>query len=201
MAEFEAALEKLLQVEGGWCDVPGDKGGETFCGISRKNWPFWDGWRFIARAKTHHSFGEGPQIFNAYLSTLPGLQRQVEEFYRSKFWKKVCCETMPQDLAEEVFEQAVNMGVFRAVLHLQKALNAMNCFEGQPLFEDLEEDGVLGVHTKSAVEVLLRKRSQNDLLAVLNHLQACRYIDLAAAQSSQRKFLRGWMTRTKQEVA
>ena len=200
MAEFEAALEKLLKMEGGWCEVPGDRGGETYCGISRKNWPFWDGWRFIARAKTHHSFEEGPEIFTAYLSTLPGLQRQVEEFYRSKFWKKACCETMPQELAEEVFEQAVNMGVFRAVLHLQKTLNAMNFCDGQPIFEDLEEDGVLGVHTKAAVELLPRKRSVQDLLSILNHLQAVRYVNLAAAQLSQRKFLRGWMTRTKQEV-
>ena len=29
MASFDIALEKLLHKEGGWCHVPGDKGGET----------------------------------------------------------------------------------------------------------------------------------------------------------------------------
>ena len=37
MASFDVALEKLLQKEGGWCNVPGDRGGETYQGISSRN--------------------------------------------------------------------------------------------------------------------------------------------------------------------
>ena len=40
MAEFLPAFESMILHEGGYVlhDVPGDRGGQTYTGISRKNW-------------------------------------------------------------------------------------------------------------------------------------------------------------------
>ena len=162
MASFDVALEKLLQKEGGWCNVPGDKGGETYCGISSRSWPAWDGWSIIAKAKIHTSYEN----------------------------------LMPQALADEMLEQAVNLGILRAVMFLQKACNALNFRQGQVLFKDLAIDGVMGAKTLAALESVLTSHSASDVLHCLNLQQGNYYLALAAANPVQRKFLAGWLKRT-----
>lgn len=104
-------------------------------------------------------------------------------------------DLLPQELAEELFEQAVNMGVFRTVQRLQKLCNAFNLERGKPLFFDLTEDGVSGARTREAVDKVLAAHGTDMLLSCLNVLQAAAYITLAAESSSQRRFLRGWLKR------
>ena len=48
---FKKALEHMLKFEGGYANDPNDSGGETFRGVSRRNWPKWPGWPLIDRAK------------------------------------------------------------------------------------------------------------------------------------------------------
>lgn len=199
MASFDVALEKLLQKEGGWCNVPGDKGGETYCGISSRSWPAWDGWRIIAKAKIHESYEEGPVAFSKHLAGIPTLYGRVCQFYRTNFWSKACADTMPQALADEMLEQAVNLGVLRAVMFLQKACNALNFRQGQTLFKDLAVDGVMGAKTLAALESVLTSHSAGDVLRCLNLQQGNHYIALAAANPAQRKFLAGWLKRTTEE--
>lgn len=43
MAIFEKAYDPVRQWEGGWCNVEGDRGGETYAGIARNFWPGWPG--------------------------------------------------------------------------------------------------------------------------------------------------------------
>ena len=43
MAIFKKAYEPVRQWEGGWCNVEGDRGGETYAGIARNFWPDWPG--------------------------------------------------------------------------------------------------------------------------------------------------------------
>ena len=199
MASFDIALEKLLHKEGGWCHVPGDKGGETYCGISRKHWPGWGGWPLITKEKLHVSYEGGAGAFSKHLAALPALREQVASFYRSKFWDKICAETMPQALANELLEQAVNLGVLRAVTFLQKACNALNFNQGKALFADLHVDGAMGAKTRAALEQVLAGRGVAELLVCLNLQQGTHYVSLAAAGPSQRKFLAGWLKRAKEE--
>lgn len=83
MARFQPALEKLLRLEGGWCSVPGDRGGETYCGISRAHWPTWEGWTTIIKAKAHSSFVEGPEAFSEHLAGIPTLRRWTSSTART----------------------------------------------------------------------------------------------------------------------
>ncbi len=48
---FAEALKHTLEFEGGYANDPADRGGETFRGISRKNWPRWSGWDLIDQVK------------------------------------------------------------------------------------------------------------------------------------------------------
>lgn len=47
MADFATAYAPLAGFEGGWCNVQGDSGGETYAGIARRYWPGWPGWKII----------------------------------------------------------------------------------------------------------------------------------------------------------
>ena len=58
-ADFNIAYNPVRTFEGDWCNVPGDKGGETYAGIARAFFPDWPGWHFIDAAKAHPSFQQG----------------------------------------------------------------------------------------------------------------------------------------------
>lgn len=93
MADFEQAFQRLMRDEGVvLTDTPNDKGGLTFCGISRKFHPKWSGWRDI-------DVGSTPSI------------DLVRSFYRETFWEPIRAQDMiHQRVAEVVFSQFVNMG-------------------------------------------------------------------------------------------
>lgn len=42
-ADFNIAYNPVRTFEGDWCNVPGDKGGETYAGIARAFFPDWPG--------------------------------------------------------------------------------------------------------------------------------------------------------------
>ncbi|MFR2386527.1 MAG: glycosyl hydrolase 108 family protein, partial [Bilophila wadsworthia] len=82
-ADFNIAYNPVRTFEGDWCDVPGDKGGETYAGIARAFFPDWPGWHFIDAAKAHPSFQQGSLAFSRHLTTLPNLEDLVTAFYGS----------------------------------------------------------------------------------------------------------------------
>jgi len=47
MADFNQALQMVLQNEGGYVNDPNDPGGETYKGIARKMNSNWIGWQLI----------------------------------------------------------------------------------------------------------------------------------------------------------
>ena len=99
MIEFGQALARLLPFEGGYSNLAADRGGETYRGISRKNWPRWQGWNRVDQAKARAGFP-------ASLEQDGELQTLVRQFYRSEFWRPEF-ETLPsQDLANKVFDIA-----------------------------------------------------------------------------------------------
>ena len=120
MAIFEKAYDPVRQWEGGWCHVEGDRGGETYAGIARNFWPGWPGWKTIDGAKQHTSFRSGARAFSRHLDGIPGLRDMVEDWYRTEWWDRMSLGTLPQTLADELFEQAVNLGRGGAVRSLQR---------------------------------------------------------------------------------
>lgn len=171
MAEFIPAFEKTMNHEGGYANNPHDHGGETYRGISRKNWQGWDGWQQIDREKQAKGFP-------ACLDTNADLQRRVREFYRRNFWTPTMADIIDQQIADWLFDKAVNMGISQANKLLQRALG-------------VDDDGIMGPVTMNAIN----RYDQKELLDRCRGVARAHYIYLAQKDPSQERFLKGWLAR------
>lgn len=199
MADFIPAYARVCAYEGGWCNDPADRGGETYAGIARRYWASWYGWNIIDAAKSLPAYRQGATAFSRYLAQIDELQTAVRNWYRAQWWDRLGLDSLPQALAEEIFEQSINLGRAGAGKKIQRVCNAFNYCKatGERLFPDLVEDGILGPKSLSALAMLLQDRtSENTLLHALNAMQAAHYIELAAKNHSQRRFTDGWLKRT-----
>ena len=123
----------------------------------------------------------------------------VEDWYRVEWWDRMGLGMLPQTLANELFEQAVNLGRGGAGRYLQRLCNALNYDKARKgeLFPDLAEDGIIGTKTLAALTSLLKKRSNpEDMVHWLNCLQGAHYVAIAAKTPGNRQFIDGWRTRT-----
>jgi len=187
MADFLKAFEKTMGKEGEWDCDPLDVGGETYRGISRRHHPSWDGWKIIDAAKSMPSFP-------ASLKNNPILALKVENFYKATYWDVMLCDEITyQELAEELFDTGVNMGISRAATFLQTALNVLN--RNQQLYPDILEDGILGAETLLTLEKYQKKDKIDLLLKIINVLQGYHYIQYMKKDPRQEKFARGWFSR------
>lgn len=119
---FDTAFDKLLLSEGGFQKDPKDPGnwadgvnGGTKYGISKRAYP-------------------GEDIPNMTLA-------RAKELYKRDYWGPAGCDALPARIKFDVFDMAVNSGVKRAILTLQKMVGTT-------------EDGILGPKTLQAVQRL-----------------------------------------------
>ena len=195
MAEFEQSWALVRQFEGGWSNHKHDRGGETYAGIARNFFPDWTGWPLIDSWKKN--VGADAKVLNKTLPTDGELQRCVADWYRREWWDKLGLSSLPQSLADEIFEQSVNLGMGGAVKKIQLLCNAYNWKSGRPIFADLSVDGSIGPKTIAALRCLLETRADAKTLChALNCLQGAHYLELAARNPAQRQFTAGWMSRT-----
>lgn len=190
---FEAAYNHTAPLEGGYVNDPKDRGGETYCGISRKFWPNWAGW---AKIDVYKQMYPNTSSFSAdqFIKALRAdewLETQVKLFYKENFWDECQCEWMPHEVAKEVYDTAVNQGVGTACKYLQEALNLLN--DGGKLYADVQVDGKVGGNTMTALRAYLKVRTQSVLLKALNGLQLQRYIKIAQKDSIQERYFYGWL--------
>ena len=120
MSDFNISFNKVMINEGDYSMDLDDIGGETYKGISKRYNPSWGGWKLINKFYTKPNFPKNLN-FNTELQSL------VRIFYRQHYWEKILCDRIDsQNLADELFDTAVNMGVYRSSLFLQQALNYLN---------------------------------------------------------------------------
>lgn len=188
MMSFENALEHMLEFEGGYVNDPDDSGGETFRGISRRNWPAWPGWDLIDRVKA--SGATTAKLINARFAGDAEMERLVADFYRVNFWRPFEKLGLPDRLAEKMFDTAVNMGVGRAAKLLQTAVNALG-----PVVK-LVVDGAIGPRTLDALGLILdTPAGEGRVLAAYAEAQADHYRAIVRGKPSQEKYLKGWLRR------
>ena len=95
MAKFSPAFDSMILSEGGYIltDISGDRGGQTYAGISRRHWPNWSGWLYVDRKETPRT-------------------QLVRDFYKENFWDVVKGDELnDQYMAESIFSFAVNTGI------------------------------------------------------------------------------------------
>lgn len=184
MADFKTALKDTLGIEGGISNNPKDRGGFTYKGISRKNWPNWEGWELVDELMNSGS------LVAPYL--VQKLDHMVEAFYLANFWDRISLTSIVnQRIANELFDTGVNVSTKTAATFLQRALNLLNQ-EGK-LYEDIMIDGLIGVKT---LQLTNSHPYPDALLKLLNGLQLSYYVAICEKDPTQEVFLRGWLKRT-----
>lgn len=169
------ALQVLLKNEGGYSNVKGDDGLETYEGISRKYYPNWRGWELIDQKKP---LKQGEVIDDQ------ALQGQVGLFYKNSFWLPLMLNrVISSDIATKTLDMAVNLGTYRAIKILQDTLNSMG--------NTLTEDGKMGQITLDKIN----SSDSNTLHTKLLEAQVNFYKDIVDRKPDQEKFLHGWISR------
>jgi lysozyme family protein len=117
MANFDTAFNLTMKAEGGYANDPDDNGGETYKGVARKYNPKWGGWTIIDAIKKTH-----PASLNTALAAQAELQVQIKSFYEVNYWNpNRTGDLHDQQLANQVFDTAVNSGTGTAAKLLQEA--------------------------------------------------------------------------------
>ena len=168
---FEYAIPFILEHEGGWCDVKGDSGGETFAGISRNNFPNWIGWRQIDAMKAQPNFPRN-------LTTCNGLIDLVYAFYQANFWQS-SWDNLDKRVAAKVMDIGANCGISWGGKILQTACGAL------PL------DGVIGTHTLALANAMDVTTLLQDMVVALE----AHYDKIIETHPDYKKFETGWDAR------
>lgn len=113
--DWDEAIAFVFKMEGGWGNDPNDSGGETIFGISRNNWPSWDGWAIVDSLK-------GGKDFPMNANTYDVLIQKAKDFYAINFWPQCHCDDLPRALAIATFDCGVNQDPKEARRILQMAL-------------------------------------------------------------------------------
>lgn len=165
MSRFETCLNFVMGWEGGYGNDSADRGGPTNRGITRATY---DAYR-ISRG-----LGRSPVV---------GISGdEVLDIYRTRYWRPVCGDSLPKRVDLVVFDAAVNCGVKRASIWLQRAVGA-------------DEDGQIGKYTLAAVDGDNRAGLLDVVIADMIDQRHDFYEALAERDPSQQKFLKGWLNR------
>lgn len=116
MNDLDISLDKTLGSEGFYTSGSdkSDSGGETIWGIARNKNTFWKGWPIVDILKTHQNFPDVCKINEQLIS----LRR---EFYQSTANSIGYYAIPTQELANDVFDTAVNQGIHEALLLLKES--------------------------------------------------------------------------------
>lgn len=193
-ADFKLSHAKLEEKEGigrqGYGDHPQDRGGETINGIARVHWPKAPIWQVVDELRAAPGFP-------GTLDTDPRIHALTLLFYRQNFWDAMGldhCEL--QAVADELYEQAVNMGLLRAGENLQEALNFVNrkSVAGAVvlMWPDVKLDGAPGPVTMAAVSACYRAGRAAALYNWMNILQGEDLAVIMRRRPEQRVFAAGW---------
>lgn len=180
---FDRAFEKTLGLEGGYSNHALDPGGKTKYGI------------------TEATFKEAKEkgIVSGVEKVLEITKAQAKAIYQVMWWFPLKLDDITNpDIAEEIFDTAVNMGRSKAVLIAQVAL--------QYLGERVTADGIMGPETIGRINKWCKKDPEA-LFKVLNGFQFIHYVlrtneglvqtikTRTKCDPSQQVFAYGWMKR------
>lgn len=177
MANFDDAVDFVLENEGSYVDNPADSGGCTNFGISL---------RFLRevpaeRLKKYGIFGE-VTCHDVQALTLD----QAKLIYHDEFWIAAPFGKIAnQAIANFVFDMCVQHGIGQGIKLLQRAIWAVQKKKGYVV-----DDGILGENTLNAI-----LQSQSILFMTLPSERAGLVRLICAERSKDKEFLDGWLNR------
>lgn len=165
--------------EGGYIDNPQDSGGITNHGITQR----------VARA-------------NGFRGDMKDLSKeQASVIAKTQYWDVLRLDDIgaaDPAIANEMFDTGFLCGVGNAGLFLQKALNLFNRSHKGNLrdYDEVTEDGVVGMMTVYALRAYLGKRGSASgvtvMLRCLNVQQGAYLMDLGRRREKDEEFEFGW---------
>ena len=185
MADFQKFIEPLIKKEGGYklIEIPGDRGGRTYAGISERANPHWDGWELLEK-------GVSPAV----------VQAAVHSLYRHEYWDPIYADYIDSDkIVEAMLSCAVLSGPNVAIKLAQLCLNSSG----------VAIDGIMGPVTANAINNHKQDTPQ-EIVFILKYGMAriARFSDIIENDKetitmeipSQLKFFRGWVNRVLKEL-
>jgi len=169
MAVFEIAEKLTLNLEGKYSDRKADAGGKTMYGITERT----------ARE-------------NGYMGDMKNLTlEEANRIYKTAYWDRLkLSDVEDQDIANEIFDTAVNCGKTFAAVTVQRVLNAFNRYGND--WKDITIDGRIGPITIKILNKAIKKRKDN-LLKGLNVVQGNKYVELAENPNRRDELnINGW---------
>lgn len=132
MADPLISLRRTKGAEGLWSNDPTDPGGETVLGQTRSAEPEAPVWAIVDRLKKEPGFPKNLDCKE--------VRDAVDLFYLAKYAAPVRLAEIPdQDIANELFDTAVNISPYFSVVFLQLTLNPLN--KRGKLFADVPVTG------------------------------------------------------------
>jgi lysozyme family protein len=177
MADFKTAFARTLKFE----DDPREPGRVTVDAGGRT--------RFGIAQKFHPSL---PEVF--FTGPAEDALADAERIEQADYWDPLeLSEVQDQDVANKLFDMAVNMGAHQAAVLAQRAANLLTQSGAQPpsAAANLMEDGKIGPKTLAAISSLDPAR----YLQALRELSAQLYRHIASVNPAQAGNLEGWLRR------
>ena len=168
---LDAALDYLLEEEGGWSNHVADRGGATMYGVTQAVYN--DFRRKIAKKPVQ--------------SVRKISKAEAREVYDILYWRAARCDRLPWPISYLVFDAAVNSGPSRGVRWCQAGLA-------------LKQDGKVGPATIAAAQGVVSEGNGKALLAIVD-ARAEFLSRLVQRSPTQAAFLLGWWRRTLRVLA
>lgn len=172
-----ALIDGVIGREGGYTNHPADRGGPTRWGVTEQR----------ARA-----FG-----YTGDMKVYP--RESAVAVFRTGYWIEpgfYAVWLRYPEVAAELFDIGVNMGVAVAGAFLQRGLNVFNQ-EGAH-YGDLTVDGQLGRLSITALDAFRQRRGEEGgerMLELVRSLRGARYVEICEARPTQEAFAYGWFGR------
>jgi lysozyme family protein len=181
MADFLKALPYPLSNEGRWACLAGDSGGMTYCGISRKNHPEWEGWKII---DAMHLPIHDAKACNLALAANPKIQQMVEGFYHTTYWAYDGIHS--QAVATKLLDMDINM---EGNGHAGSAIKIIQ--QAAAIQHPCSTDGAYGPATEAAINLCDR----DALLMDMARLASEHYKAIVQSHPGDARFLPDWLRR------
>ncbi len=191
---YAAAVRKLLKVEGGFVDDPVDRGGATKYGISLRFLVDEGAIDLDADGRADFDLDGDGDIDGADIRKLT--IGDAKYLYHRCFWQRLNADALPRPIGEMMFDQGVNGGLGSARRLLQLAIN--RCLaRAASAPAQLKVDRAIGTTTIQAMDWVIGwgALGMPALIDAYRVEVRNRYRAIAAANPSQKRFLKGWLAR------
>ena len=191
MTPSDRIFARLMKHEGGYNDIPEDKGGATKFGVSLATLERLrrDHRQFYEDLLHHGSVPTNQDIFDL---TIEQAKAIFERFYFGPFADL----PVPLPVLAEVVDAAYNHGPRTAAQFLQTAINKTLGYNKSDQ-RRLRVDGKIGPLTRKALARVMPRRDDDILISKYRGVREARYFRIVKKDPTQNIFIRGWILRVR----